>query len=340
MNITFLIGNGFDIACGMQTSYSSFLEYYTAFSSKDTEIEEFRNLIKSHLEDWSDAEMAIGRVTEKFQNRLTAYRKCYDDFVDYMSRYLEIQQKQFIDKKILFLKTSSFKSGVLNFYEKIPTAERPELIDKIKRISASSSSSTVDYNFLIFNYTNTFSSFVNEITDQERNIQAVNPKVFSGLKIAKLKEIGYAHGRLSDPPLVMGVDNGAQIANIDFRNDLRLTRSLVKSESNNAIRKNEFNHCINILGSSNIICIYGMSLGQTDGLWWDEIRKWMASNSLAILLIFWWDPTCKKSSVGSCLEARERFELVLGQNLGFSENELIMMKNRIFVAINSNPFGL
>jgi hypothetical protein len=138
----------------------------------------------------------------------------------------------------------------------------------------------------------------------------------------------------------LGVNDEHQIDNLDFKTDTRITRSFIKTESNKAMREFELQNCNRILDESNIICIYGMSLGETDKYWWDSIREWLLVDKKAILLIFWWDPFCIKSSVGSCIESRERFQLILRQNMGFSDDEMTLVQDRIFYTINANVFGI
>ena len=46
MDITFLLGNGFDMQLGMKTGYRSFLEWYTVQPTTDSDIAEFREYLK------------------------------------------------------------------------------------------------------------------------------------------------------------------------------------------------------------------------------------------------------------------------------------------------------
>ena len=76
MNITHIIGNGFDINQGIPTSYAHFYEYYLQLVSKDDEpeiVKKFRinlynALLESRSELWSDMEIALGRVTEEYDS--------------------------------------------------------------------------------------------------------------------------------------------------------------------------------------------------------------------------------------------------------------------------------
>ena len=49
MNITFLIGNGFDVDQGIASSYSKFYEWYCDKPSEKKHIEDFRKNIKDDI---------------------------------------------------------------------------------------------------------------------------------------------------------------------------------------------------------------------------------------------------------------------------------------------------
>ena len=70
MNITFLIGNGFDLNLGLETSYNSFIKKYTKGikNAKDTDdiLYYFKKKISKDIGLWSSAEEAIGKITKTF----------------------------------------------------------------------------------------------------------------------------------------------------------------------------------------------------------------------------------------------------------------------------------
>ena len=65
MQITFLVGNGFDISLGLQSSYSSFNKWYCNLDSDKKHILDFRKEIKDDIKNggrnWSDFERALGK---------------------------------------------------------------------------------------------------------------------------------------------------------------------------------------------------------------------------------------------------------------------------------------
>ena len=74
MNITFLIGNGFDLNLGLNTRYSDFYPY---FIEKSTE----NNMIRTWLEAdellWADLEEQLGKKLENVKE--SEQDKFYED---------------------------------------------------------------------------------------------------------------------------------------------------------------------------------------------------------------------------------------------------------------------
>ena len=96
MNITFLIGNGFDLNLGLKTSYSDFLQVYKEIKPTDSEvIKKFKQDILQDEQQWSNAEEQFGKYTEEFYNSdFTAeqYCECHEDFCANLAEYLEDEE--------------------------------------------------------------------------------------------------------------------------------------------------------------------------------------------------------------------------------------------------------
>ena len=61
MNVTFLIGNGFDLGIGLKTAYSDFYNVYCKSDSNDSlAVKKFKSEIQGNYENWSDFEAAFG----------------------------------------------------------------------------------------------------------------------------------------------------------------------------------------------------------------------------------------------------------------------------------------
>ena len=72
MNITYFLGNGFDLQIGLKTSYADFLkEYVNVYSSDNKIIKNFKEYLKTKKSKWaemfwSDAEEAMGKYLSNF----------------------------------------------------------------------------------------------------------------------------------------------------------------------------------------------------------------------------------------------------------------------------------
>ena len=76
MQITFLVGNGFDISCGIDTSYKGFYNWYLKQDSKTDVIRRFKEDIQDDLigrgERWADFEFGMGQFSKNFTKETAA----------------------------------------------------------------------------------------------------------------------------------------------------------------------------------------------------------------------------------------------------------------------------
>ena len=67
MNITFMIGNGFDLGLGMKSSFKDFFaEYHKNSANKDESIKQLSEHISADEDTWSYFEKQLGEYTVEF----------------------------------------------------------------------------------------------------------------------------------------------------------------------------------------------------------------------------------------------------------------------------------
>ena len=100
MNITYIIGNGFDINLGLKTRYVDFYKWYVDRDRESTPdvVKAFRNEISSFIKeqyhkedgtiDWSDLELALGQYSVKVPAE--QFRVLLLDIADNLKAYLRI----------------------------------------------------------------------------------------------------------------------------------------------------------------------------------------------------------------------------------------------------------
>ena len=103
MNITFMIGNGFDINLGLSTKYTDFINVYRKIQDQDNElIRKFKKeIIECDLPLWSNAELAFGKQTSLLNESFTVedYCSCHSHFCRSLANYLREEQKKLVLSK-------------------------------------------------------------------------------------------------------------------------------------------------------------------------------------------------------------------------------------------------
>ena len=113
MNVLYILGNGFDKAQGMKTSYPEFYQYLMENTDNASPLlQQLKKDINADKLLWSDMEEAFGQFTSKVKTS-TDLEDLYFELSDYLQEYLEAEE---IRQKILSLKTdsSSQKKGDLH----------------------------------------------------------------------------------------------------------------------------------------------------------------------------------------------------------------------------------
>lgn len=151
MNITFLIGNGFDRGFGIDTGYASFLDYYLSIDSNDSDICEFKKRIeeshKSQDDRWADCEVAKGEDSQNFTDG-TIFLKCWDDFFAELLEYLNMQSDR-IDESGYEEYSDEVKRSLLSFDRTLGLKDG----DVIRNHPSYYKQDNVYFNFICFNYT-------------------------------------------------------------------------------------------------------------------------------------------------------------------------------------------
>jgi len=284
MNITFIIGNGFDINIGLRTTYSAFLKEYKQNNTKDTDlIKWFKEDVLADEELWSSAEVAFGKTTERFgKEKYSAeeFYQCYEDFCTNLTMYLKSQEKRIDDAKIRKLATTSFLSAITNWLGGFREAEKETINAIVNKIGGG-----IIFNFISFNYTMTLDRCVNPIKSTK---DILGKRSYANtLYSNSIGNVYHIHG-YTDRDMVFGVNDETQISDLKIFEgwDEEYLNQLIKIKTNKMNNENMDIKVYNLLKSSDVIYIYGMSIGETDKLWWDRICEIMKERKNLQLIIY------------------------------------------------------
>lgn len=115
MNITFLIGNGFDLNLGLKTHYKDFYNVYCKGDECTTDsVQDLKDDILKKPATWADAELAFGEFSNKFKKELSKkYLNCHNNFCLALSSYLQQQESHFSQQPVPTFFLINFLKNVL-----------------------------------------------------------------------------------------------------------------------------------------------------------------------------------------------------------------------------------
>lgn len=333
MNITFLLGNGFDIGLGMPTRYEDFYKEYCKIATGedcDTEnIIEFKNMLLNRNEkgenkiiDWADFEKAFGAHSSDLKiDRKADYLARFEDFTEKFNAYLELVESCTDCSNTAEI--GKIMDNAVKMYKHIRKADEDALDARRSKFS-----NERIYNFVCFNYTKTLDSCINALRDVLKKENSRN-----------IGSVVHIHGFVEDN-MILGVNDPSQITDQDLSADEDVIRELVKPNQNENSRTGYENAFKTVINKSDLICVYGMSLGETDKKWWDIISTWLCKSTDKVLVILKhekeYSPRFPHRQDRIIRPIRERF-------LSFStlsSEEKQKISEQIYIGINNDVFSM
>ncbi len=355
MDVTYFIGNGFDLSLGLRTGYRSFLREYlkkpvkvarpndpnaaaglTAVQARA--IRRGKRMICEHLRkgciNWSDMEAALGECTVYFQNTREsrkAYATLRKDIVTELSQYL-IGQARMNSGGVIRPEqhpqiADAFAAVLENPLQGLPATDMQQL----EPIWKKHSSEPMGCHFISFNYTNVLDKCLNVYRQQNRcTRQAGAPLSILAHKVF------HAHGTVHQG-MVFGVSNYFQIKNASLR-DKPFGRGIIKPFQCDDNHSDAIQTVQAVLSRSKLLVVAGMSVGVTDSHWWNLVAHWLLENQENHVIIHYYDP-CLHVERGDCAnEVRTLIDRTLLEAIGAGGYPMI--SDRFHITMNEKLFGL
>lgn len=336
MGITFLLGNGFDRALGLETGYSAFYKWYCKQPTEGLNpwVASFRDEINKYIvcapdaeAYWSDAEYGLGQYTEKFTlETVNQFIDCYNDFRDNLVVYLK-EQQSLVSTELVASMKSYFAPQLADCFQEIDPLERSDVISTRNRIPGKE----IPMDFVCFNYTDTVEQVYSALRAESFGEWRGADGSMRKFKMGKLIR---AHGTLDKWPII-GVCNPISIKNKELLKDPLFKATMQKSESITVSGELWRRTATDIINSNHIICVFGMSLGETDSDYWEMIAKWLSNDTNRHLVIFWYD--VKADNVNLSIPAKftevNRVKDRLKEFSTWSETSYESVKKRIHVVL-------
>ena len=129
-----------------------------------------------------------------------------------------------------------------------------------------------------------------------------------------------------------------QIKNKSFSEDIDITEEIVKPLQNQIIRMNFDNNAVRIINGSDIICVYGMSIGSTDKIWWKLVIDWLQRSTGNHLIILQHRAGAKFPFRWNRIVKEIRSKLFLYGDV--PEEKRKSLENRIHIDVNHDIFSM
>lgn len=270
-NVVFLIGNGFDLNCGLKSRYTDVYQYYCSKTSNDSEvIKKFKKDLLNNHENWSDFEIGISKYAQNLSNE-NELIECIRDFRKSLKEYLTIEETSFYDNVnavdgLMAQINKETKKSLSSFYMGISNNITRSVSD-ISRID-----------FITFNYT----SPLDNIIYFEYPHQNESSKYKIGCTSDRVIHI---HGSFHNGTPVLGVD---RIDQLDISYDLspKGKRTIIKPTFNSEFDISRIEFAQQLINNAHYICTFGLSLGLSDLTWRESIISWLQISSLNQLFIY------------------------------------------------------
>lgn len=338
MNITYIVGNGLDIQYGLKTKYKNFYEFQNEIYQGKKENENYSNFIYEALfkdkvndyENWSDFELAIGNLTKnnvEVTKTNDVKEKFIDDFsdvIDDLRFYLNDVQKSFeYEQKII-----DFGETFNRLISDLPNLNQP-LVTKLFHENRFEHDIV---NLMTLNYTNVLDKLFEKSTDTYRNNYRSNSS--STYNFIVKKPI-HCHGSL-ELNTILGVSNSEQISDA-FSEEQR--EFLIKNLSLSGIRENLDIRNEQIIKNSNILIIYGASLGQTDNYLWEQIARHSLERGAPVIIYHY----VENFDAGNPIRVKRQyknFEDRFVNNCGIDSELEQQLRKNIITVIGKSIFNL
>ncbi|KXT67520.1 AbiH family protein [Streptococcus gallolyticus] len=335
MNITYLVGNGLDLQFKLNTRYKDFYKYQLSLYEDKKEKTGYSNFIYANLfsdkdngyENWADFELSIGNLT-KTKSEITSSEQSKDkfiddfaDIVDDLRDYLKIIEESFDSEKYVI----DFINTLNGLVTDLPRTNQA----RIRQMFRDNYHSDDKVTILTLNYTNTIDSLYEQSEKVFSNSFKDNNYKF------RIEPPIHAHGSLGFCT-ILGVSDEDQISG-DFSDEQK--ESLVKGLALSSFREDMDERNSQVISTSDIFIIYGLSLGETDKYIWNQLAKQSINRKIPII-IYDYNPEFDPGNPTRIKRMYKRVETKFIKNSGIDKELEEQLRKQLIPVIGKSIFEL
>ena len=344
MRITWIIGNGFDANLGLKTGYGDFRD--KVYLSETRNKSDLRDKLMKRLDEadfgsletarlWSDLEELLGRATSLYgEDEVDDFTETFEEMESLLTDYVHEQETR-LPKTLPDACLAEFKNSIAHFDSRM--APRDKAAFKLDERSDSHF-----HRFISLNYTQALARFVADAggTDGLIDQHRIGNSTYNDLAAAPL----YLHGAIGDEGLsrdvVFGVDSAEQLANGAYAADPLFVESWVKPNRNDRLFGNENERDFQgLIGDADVFCVYGCSMGKSDGRIWRAVGQRLMANAGSKLVLFIYElPNRHERKHREYQDVREEWRVAFQKVAELTSDDMQLLRDRIFFVPSSELF--
>lgn len=313
-NVTFIIGNGLDISLGLDTRYRDFYKYVQKRKPKT------KNRIYSSIQQspktWADFELQLGKYSlyidsldesgkaAESESLLEELEEVRDD----LAEYLETQEKRLKDISV------DLRFNEKGFFDGLSRGQRIKIEELL-------SNQITNVDFISLNYTSTLEKILSDSTVARSAGWRTNAPL-------------HIHGDLYEN-LTLGVSSVQQVSQSMTKSE---QEDLVKPLLIASMNDGRIDDMRSMIYRSNIIVLFGVSLGETDAYIWTILNDWLRRYPNAHMVIHKHDSTYTDSTKRSSRRQKQYIQRVQDRLIShskYSNEQIESMRKKIFVIHNT-----
>lgn len=304
MNLTIIYGNGFDKNLGLNTTYPDFYKWLSDNQKRDSD--EIYCNIKEKPDNWSDLELALGKYTFDNEIHPEKFEESYENLIEDLNEYLLLEQEKLVDSmhggNMLLNTIEHLEKNLISTGQKRNAKDIRNLIEDSAQSSALHKTFfSIDVQFVTFNYTKTMETLLhNNWYSRKLPNPNSNPNSNSDYIELRVNQPIHVHGTLNNS-MVLGVNDETQFNSEIFDNNF--PEFFVKNKNlTDHVNSTELDDALGVINYSQVIFLFGVSLGETDRIYWEKISNWLLYDKTHIVLLY--DYETPMESISKVVQSR------------------------------------
>ena len=322
LSVGVLIGNGFDLAAGLKTGTKDFISQFAKEHGQDDgPVGRLARQIEAEgIDIWADFERMLGvyarSISQLEPDPVRAALDCKEAIDIDLMNFIKQADAEVTDD---FIERNAKK--VIDSLAFWRSAMRP--IEKQMVAQFYSTPYTLGIRFITFNYT----TLLPRLCAAYGTGSHYAPADASDISSLCVERVVQAHGSLDREP-ICGVNDVSQICSEELASDHEISLAYVKGEIQKVFGSDDDGRAFNLIDSSDILIVFGLSLGESDVRWWSVIVRFLKESQSRFVILCSTDV----SKVPPSVVSYRRFSRELKERLlKWGEGESGDLEKRVFI---------